>query len=97
MKECIADADQAFTRGILEPLASIQELEGLPRGEHLFILIDALCEAEYHRPDYGDTIASFLAKHAASFPPWLKIIATVRTHLEEVLPALPFSRIRYMG
>ncbi|XP_065220330.1 protein TANC2 isoform X3 [Planococcus citri] len=93
MKECIADADLAFTRGVLEPLSNIQKLDGLAPGEHVFILIDALCEAEYHRPDYGDTIASFLAKHTPNFPPWLKVIATVRTHLEEVLPALPFSKI----
>lgn len=97
MKECIADADLAFTRGVLEPLSSIQKLGGMAPGEHVFILVDALCEAEYHRPDYGDTIASFLAKHTPNFPPWLKVITTVRTHLEEVLPPLPFSKIRYQG
>lgn len=93
MKECIADPDLAFTRGILEPLLNIDKMGNMAAAEPLFILVDAVCEAEYHRPDYGDTIASFLAKHASSFPPWLKIIATVRTHLEDVLPSLPFTRI----
>lgn len=94
MKECIADPDLAFTRGILEPLLNIHKIDSLISGEHVFILVDALCEAEYHRPDHGDTIASFLAKHARNFPPWLKVIATVRTHLEDVLPVLPFGKIR---
>lgn len=94
MKECIADPDLAFIRGILEPLSNIHKIGNLVSDRHLFILVDALCEAEYHRPDYGDTIASFLAKHACNLPPWLKVIATVRTHLEDVLPVLPFSKIR---
>lgn len=94
MKECIADPDLAFIRGILEPLSNIHKIGNLVSDGHLFILVDALCEAEYHRPDYGDTIASFLAKHTCNFPPWLKVIATVRTHLEDVLPMLPFSKIR---
>ena len=37
------------------------------------IVIDGLCEAEVHRPDHGNTIASFLAKHLAKFPEWLKV------------------------
>ena len=37
------------------------------------VVIDGLCEAEVHRPDHGNTIASFLAKHLAKFPEWLKV------------------------
>lgn len=57
--------------------------------------MDALCEAEYHRPDHGDTLASFLARHAADFPPWLKVVATVRTQLADVdaTQRLPLHRI----
>lgn len=95
MKKCIADPDLAFTRGILEPLQNIHKIGSVAPEDRLFILVDALCEAEYHRPDHGDTIASFLSKHAPAFPPWLKVISTVRTHLEEVLPSLPFYKIRY--
>lgn len=57
------------------------------------ILIDAVCEAEYHRPDRGDTIASFLTRHAPNFPSWLKIICTVRTQLLECGKQLPYTRV----
>ena len=57
------------------------------------ILIDAVCEAEYHRPDRGDTIASFLSRHAPSFPNWLKLIITVRSQLSECTKQLPYTRI----
>ena len=43
------------------------------------VVVDGLCEAEQHRPDHGDTIASFLAKHLHLFPPCLKLICTVRS------------------
>lgn len=57
------------------------------------ILIDSVCEAEYHRPDRGDTIASFLTRHAPSFPNWLKLVVTVRSQLVECTKHLPYSRI----
>ncbi|XP_054264581.1 protein TANC2 isoform X4 [Macrosteles quadrilineatus] len=92
LKECIASPDLAWQRGIVEPLCSLRRVGKLvcPR---VLILIDALCEAEYHRPDTGDTIAGFLSRHAPSLPPWIKFIVTVRTHLDEVMPPLPFHRI----
>jgi len=93
LKECIADPDLAFARGILEPLSSLRRVGKIP-SENCIILVDALCEAEYHRPDHGDTLASFLARHSQDFPPWLKIVATVRTQLQEVTNQLPYHRIR---
>lgn len=45
----------------------------------LIILIDGLNEAEFHRPDYGDTLTSFLSRNVQKFPSWLKVITTVRT------------------
>ncbi|CAH1104284.1 unnamed protein product [Psylliodes chrysocephalus] len=92
LKECIANPDIAFTRGILEPLSCLRRL-GKIENINCVILIDALCEAEYHRPDHGDTITTFLLKHIPSFPSWLKIISTVRTQLEDVTKQLPFTRI----
>ncbi|XP_028135777.1 protein TANC2 isoform X4 [Diabrotica virgifera virgifera] len=92
LKECIANPDIAFTRGILEPLACLKRLGKIDNFNYV-ILIDALCEAEYHRPDHGDTITTFLLKHISSFPSWLKVITTVRSQLEEVTKQLPFTRI----
>ncbi|XP_026676237.1 protein TANC1 [Diaphorina citri] len=93
LRECIADPDAAFTRGLLEPLATLRRLGKISASQTALLLVDALGEAEYHRPDHGDTIASFLARHAHSFPSWLKIIVTVRTHLESVLPSMPFHKL----
>lgn len=52
----------------------------IPEEDHI-ILIDGLNEAEFHKPDYGDTIASFITKIIAKFPPWLKLVVTVRVNL----------------
>lgn len=48
-------------------------------GAGLIILVDGLNEAEFHRPDYGDTLTSFLSRNVQKFPSWLKVITTVRT------------------
>ncbi|KAL6073650.1 hypothetical protein STEG23_023536, partial [Scotinomys teguina] len=61
--------------------------------EDFIILIDGLNEAEFHKPDYGDTIVSFLSKMIGNFPSWLKLIVTVRTSLQEITKLLPFHRI----
>lgn len=52
----------------------------IPEEDHV-ILIDGLNEAEFHKPDYGDTIASFITKIIAKFPSWLKLVVTVRVNL----------------
>eukprot|EP00102_Acyrthosiphon_pisum_P011124 XP_008179730.1 PREDICTED: protein TANC1 [Acyrthosiphon pisum] len=93
MRECIVDPDAAFTRGVLEPLNTLSRLANTIGTGGLVIVIDGLCEAEYHRPDHGDTIASFLVKHMPKFPAWLKVIATLRTNLEDALPPLPLTKI----
>jgi hypothetical protein len=49
--------------------------------EDNIILIDGLNEAEFHKPDYGDTIASFITKIISKFPSWLKLVVTVRVNL----------------
>nr|NVI77209.1 rolling pebbles [Cucujiformia] len=92
LKECIANPDVALVRGILEPLTNLEKA-GRIKNVNYVILIDGLCEAEYHRPDHGDTITSFLNKHTSSFPSWMKILATIRTHLQEIAKQLPYTRI----
>ncbi|XP_030763260.1 protein TANC1-like, partial [Sitophilus oryzae] len=92
LKECIANPDVALTRGILEPLSSLKRV-GKIDNITCTILVDALCEAEYHRSDNGDTITTFLLKHIPNFPPWLKVVATVRTQLQELTKQFPFTRI----
>lgn len=53
--------------------------------EECIILIDGLNEAEFHKPDYGDTVSSFIANIISKFPPWLKLIVTVRTNFQVML------------
>ncbi|CAD1475873.1 unnamed protein product [Heterotrigona itama] len=91
-RECTVDPDLALSRGIIEPLSTLKKTNRLP-DTNMVILIDAVCEAEYHRPDRGDTIASFLTRHAPNFPSWLKIVCTVRTHLLECTKQLPYTRV----
>ncbi|KAG7190367.1 hypothetical protein KM043_006477 [Ampulex compressa] len=91
-RECTVDPDLALSRGIIEPLSTLKKTNRLP-DTNMIILIDAVCEAEYHRPDRGDTIASFLTRHAPNFPSWLKIVCTVRTQLLECGKQLPYTRI----
>lgn len=92
VRECIADPERAMKMGILEPLAILRRT-GKIGAKNCIILIDALCEAEYHRPDHGDTIASFLAKMADYFPAWLRVIATVRTQMLEFTKGLAYTKV----
>ncbi|XP_012226066.1 protein TANC2 isoform X3 [Linepithema humile] len=91
-RECTVDPDLALSRGIIEPLLTLKKANRLP-ASNMVILIDAICEAEYHRPDKGDTIASLLTRHASNIPDWLKIVCTVRTQLLNCAKQLPYMRI----
>ncbi|XP_073997696.1 zinc-RING finger and ankyrin repeat domain-containing protein rolling pebbles isoform X4 [Rhodnius prolixus] len=92
VKECMVDPDGAWRRGIMEPLAALRRV-GKISCHRCVVLVDGLCEAEYHRPDTGDTIGSFLARHAHAAPAWLKFVLTVRTHMDDVMPPMPFQRL----
>ncbi|KAI3356188.1 hypothetical protein L3Q82_017446, partial [Scortum barcoo] len=92
LRSCVQDPMAAFRRGVLEPLANLRKERRIPEEDHI-ILIDGLNEAEFHKPDYGDTIASFITKIIAKFPPWLKLVVTVRVNLLEITSLLPFTKI----
>ncbi|XP_014240920.1 protein TANC2 isoform X2 [Cimex lectularius] len=92
IKECMADPDGAWRHGVLEPLSALRRV-GKLSGVKCIILIDGLCEAEYHRPDTGDTIASFVSRHSHAGPSWLKFVLTVRTHMDEVMTTMPFQQL----
>jgi hypothetical protein len=93
--QCMADPEAALLEGILGPLAALQRAGRLPSSTPALILLDGLCEAELHRPDYGDTIAGFLGRHLDSFPTWLKVVCTIRTASKQAVRSLPFHTIRY--
>ncbi|XP_053555750.1 protein TANC2 isoform X2 [Bombina bombina] len=92
LRSCVQDPAASLRRGILEPLESLWKDRKIPDEDYI-ILIDGLNEAEFHKPDYGDTIVSFLSKMIGKFPHWLKLIVTVRTTLQEITKQLPFHRI----
>uniref|UniRef100_H3DGE8 Tetratricopeptide repeat, ankyrin repeat and coiled-coil containing 1b n=1 Tax=Tetraodon nigroviridis TaxID=99883 RepID=H3DGE8_TETNG len=92
LRSCVQDPMAAFRRGVLEPLVSLRKERKIPEDDHI-ILIDGLNEAEFHKPDYGDTIASFITKIIAKFPSWLKLVVTVRINLLQITSLLPFEKI----
>ncbi|CAG5898161.1 unnamed protein product [Menidia menidia] len=94
LRSCIQDPNLALQRGILDPLSALHRERKLHmEGAGLIVLIDGLNEAEFHRPDYGDTLTSFLSRNINKFPSWLKVIATVRTSQQDIVHSLPFHRI----
>ncbi|XP_035828522.1 uncharacterized protein LOC101850208 [Aplysia californica] len=92
IKECVQNPSLSFLKGILEPLRTLKNA-GKIFSDSCIILVDSLNEAEFHKPDYGDTVASFLCRHANKFPSWLKLVVTVQSALQEITSALPFHRI----
>ncbi|KAK2153828.1 hypothetical protein LSH36_284g03001 [Paralvinella palmiformis] len=92
IRNCIQNPSSAFITGILEPLCELKT-SGRITADFCVIVIDSLNEAEFHKPDYGDTIASFLTKHISKFPAWLKVIVTVRSMLQDLTKFLPFHAI----
>ncbi|XP_026175588.1 protein TANC1-like [Mastacembelus armatus] len=92
LRSCVQDPITAFRKGVLEPIASLRKERRLPEEDYI-ILVDSLNEAEFHKPDYGDTIATFITKIISKFPLWLKLVVTVRTGLVEITTLLPFSGI----
>ncbi|KAK7939325.1 hypothetical protein WMY93_002651 [Mugilogobius chulae] len=94
LRSCIQDPCAALVKGILEPLDLLYKERKIQAERTGFIiLIDGLNEAEFHRPDYGDTLASFLSRNIQRFPPWLKIVTTVRTGQQDITQSLPFHHI----
>lgn len=92
VKECIQDPSKAFIKGIMEPLESLKDA-GKIDTDSCLVLVDSLNEAEFHKPDYGDTIASFLTHHIGHFPKWLKLVLTVQSVFQEITKSLPFHRV----
>uniref|UniRef100_A0A8B9S9F6 Tetratricopeptide repeat, ankyrin repeat and coiled-coil containing 1 n=1 Tax=Apteryx owenii TaxID=8824 RepID=A0A8B9S9F6_APTOW len=92
LRSCVQDPAAAFKRGVLEPLSNLRKEQKIPEEEYI-ILIDGLNDAEFHKPDYGDTLSSFITNIIFKFPPWLKLIVTVRTNFQEVTSSLPFIRV----
>lgn len=92
ISECVANPEQVMLKGILEPLAFLKT-SGKINVKQCLLLIDALCEAESHQPDYGFTISSFLIKMVSHFPPWFKVVATIRNQVLDAVKGLPYMRL----
>ncbi|XP_063257178.1 protein TANC1 isoform X5 [Prinia subflava] len=92
LRSCVQDPAAAFKRGVLEPLSNLRREQKIPEEDYI-ILVDGLNDAEFHKPDYGDTISSFITSIIYKFPPWLKLIVTIRTNFQEVVSSLPFVSI----
>lgn len=93
LSSCRADPGGALLRGVLEPLGGLWQAGRIPAHTRCLLVVDALNEAELHRPDYGHTIASLLASHAHHFPAWLKLVVTVRTAFQEATRQLALHQV----
>jgi hypothetical protein len=93
---CTTDPSKAFLTGILGPLKNLQKVGAISDHSFFIIVVDGLCEAETHKPDYGDSIGSFLARHCMEIPQWLKVICTVETSDLGITHLLPYHNIRYI-
>ncbi|CAG7629519.1 unnamed protein product [Allacma fusca] len=91
--ECLRNPTEALMKGILEPLNYLYKLNKIAN-DYFVIVIDAVCEAEFHRSDSGDTISSFLSKNILKFPFWLKVIITIRSQHLSIVSLIPFYRIK---
>jgi hypothetical protein len=80
VRQCIVDPSRAFADAILRPLAELNRQGALDvsSSEPLIIAVDALNEADFHEPDYGGTLASFIGHHLELFPPCLRLVVTTR-------------------
>ena len=93
LPSCHADPTTSLVKGILQPLAHLARQGKINTSEICIVVIDGLCEADQLRPDYGDTLACFLAKNLKHFPTWLKLFCTVRSNQQELTRELPFYRV----
>ncbi|KAL8621986.1 hypothetical protein ACOMHN_035514 [Nucella lapillus] len=92
LRGCIQNPSASLIKGVLEPLKAL-ESRGKISPETALILVDSLNEAEFHRADHGDTIASFLARHVSLFPSWLKLVVACQTVVQEIVRPLPFIHV----
>ena len=92
LASCQADPDTALTAGILQPLEQLRAA-GKIAAESCILLLDAIGDSHSHRPDFGDTLISFLARHLASFPAWLKLVVTVRAEKQELVSTFGLSQV----
>ena len=93
MTSCQNNPDSAFLSGILHPLLTLKAA-GKISTDSCIILLDEIGDSYIHRPDFGDTIISFLRKHLDKFPSWLKLVITVRNEKQELVGEFGLNQIR---
>ena len=92
MKECLQRPVHSFIKAVLEPLKILRQQAKIDNHD-VIILVDSLNDAEYHKPDYGETITSFISKVMPHTPNWLKWVVTVKTTHVELLQDLPLTQM----
>lgn len=90
LKECIQRPLNSFIRAVLEPLQALRA-RGKIENQDVIIIVDSLNDAEYHKPDHGDTITSFIEKILPHAPSWIKWIVTVKSSHQEIIQGLPLT------
>jgi hypothetical protein len=81
---CRTDAVHIFRTAICDLL---HQLKAPDNGGALVIAIDAIDEAEFHRPENGDSIASFIGAHIGMLPVWIRFVVTCRSENMTIVDA----------
>ena len=84
MSSCQNNPDEAFISGLIKPLIELKSA-GKISADNCIMIIDAIGDTHSHRPDFGDTIISFLRRHLDKLPSWLKLVITVRSEKQDLL------------
>lgn len=92
IKECLQRPFNSFIKGILDPLKKLRQ-RGQIENQDIIILVDSLCDAEYHKPDHGDTITSFISRVLPHSPTWIKWVVTVKSSHKDLLNGIPLSTL----
>jgi len=92
MKECIQRPANSFIKGVLEPLQTLRQRSKI-ESQDMIILVDSLNDAEYHKPDHGDSLAGFINRVLPFVPPWIKFVVTVNTSHVDMLHQLPLPQL----
>lgn len=81
LEKCIvSDPAAVFRRAICGPLHALKA----PDNGTLLLVVDAVDEAEFHRPENGESIGEFLIANASHLPGWLRLVRQrlfTRSHL----------------
>lgn len=78
-----------FERCICAPLSQLRPVDDVP----VIVVVDAIDEAEFHRPESSDSIGAFLLRMHRSLPDYIRLLITVRTDCAQLIDQAGWRRL----